>query len=179
MIAYAITSPQTLRFDDRLRADLERFASRADWLLYRDKGNPDYQENARLLADSLSGMPLRLFLHDDWRLAAELRLAVHFSARGIVGLEAAKEAGLYTVASTHSIEEALGLVDRGINAVTLSPIFPTPGKGTPLGLRYLLRALEELPVPVIALGGIVEEERIEAMRRLGIFGFASIRYFTP
>ncbi|WP_456391693.1 thiamine phosphate synthase [Nitratifractor sp.] len=179
MIAYAITSSQTLHFDDRFRADLERFASRADWLLYRDKGNPDYRKNARLLAESLSGMPLRLFLHDDWRLAAELGLAVHFSTRGIAGLEGAKDAGLYTVASTHSIQEALGLADRDIDAVTLSPIFATPGKGTPLGLEYLLRALEELPVPVIALGGIVDEEKIEALRRAGIFGFASIRYFAP
>jgi thiamine-phosphate pyrophosphorylase len=94
-----------------------------------------------------------------------------------VHLEEAKDAGLFTVASAHSIDEARSLERRGVDVVTLSPIFPSPGKGTPLGLNYLRKAMRELKVPIIALGGIVTPEHLEDVWQIGAYGFASIRYF--
>jgi len=180
VIAYAVSSPKTLRFDRRLEADLERFAERADWLLYRDKGNPDYEKNARILAAAIRRFPsLRLFLHDRPALARELgAYGVHFSGRGARDLEQAKGSGLYRIVSAHSLEEALEYARRGADAVTLSPIFSTPGKGEPLGVEYLAHAVERLPIPVIALGGILEEEKILRVAQAGAHGFASIRYFS-
>ncbi len=180
MIAYAISDPSTLRFDHRFHQDLRRFSERADWLLYRDKETLRYRDRAVELFRALSPFPsLRLLIHDDWRLARELGAGgVHFSARGVGGLEAAKKAGLFTLASTHSIDEAEELARRGVDAVTLSPVFPSPGKGTPLGVKLLAEAVKRLPVPVIALGGIVDEERIAAVERSGAYGYASIRLFA-
>lgn len=181
MIAYAVSDPSTLRFDEELTPQLKRFATRADWLLYRDKGNPRYRDNARRLHETLSRFPtLRFLIHDDISLARELGVgAVHLSGRGAQRLEEAKSSGLFVVASTHSIAEARGLERRGVDAVTLSPIFPSPGKGTPLGIAYLRKAVQELKVPVIALGGIVTEDQLEQVLRCGAYGFASIRYFAP
>jgi thiamine-phosphate pyrophosphorylase len=122
---------------------------------------------------------LKLFLHDDDQLARELGIAgVHFSGRGAVRLERALDAGLFTVVSTHSLEEAKAMEERGVHAVTLSPIFPSPGKGVPLGIDLLTKAVRELKIPVIALGGIVTEETVNVVRESGAFGFASIRYFA-
>jgi thiamine-phosphate pyrophosphorylase len=180
VIAYAISDPSTLHFDDRLESDLLRFASRADWLLYRDKHNPNYQENARDLARRLDHFPaLKFLLHDEWRLAKELgAMGVHFSGQGIRELPRAKEAGLFVVASVHSIEEAERRAREGVDAVTLSPIFATPGKGPSLGVETLREAVGRLDIPVIALGGIVSPERVAELENSGAFGFASIRYFS-
>lgn len=180
MIAYAISDPSTLHFDQRLSKDLERFSKTADWLLYRDKNNPSYPANAHKLVKKLQKFSsLKFLIHDDDRLAKQLGAAgVHFSSQGIVRLEQAKKAGLFTVASCHSVEEAELLAYQGIDAVTLSPVFLSPGKGKPLGLSYLRHAVECLSVPVIALGGIVSYERMEHVKKCGAFGFASIRYFS-
>jgi thiamine-phosphate pyrophosphorylase len=179
MIAYAISDPTTLRFDHRFQQDLRRFASRADWLLYRDKRSAHYAAQARRIAEACDAFPsLRLLLHDDWALARELGVGgVHFSGRGIGGLDGAKRAGLFTVASTHSIGEAEALERAGIDAVTLSPVFPSPGKGDPLGLEVLAEAVRRLKIPVIALGGIVDREAIAAVEKAGAAGYASIRLF--
>jgi thiamine-phosphate pyrophosphorylase len=179
VISYAISDPSTLRFDERLESDLLRFASKADWLLYRDKGNSLYRENARRIARILPSLPkVELFLHDDWKLAAELgACGVHFSARGVEEIPAAAGQGLYIVASAHSIEEAESFAELGADAVTLSPIFESPGKGAPLGTDYLCRAVESLKLPVIALGGIVTPDAVEWVERCGAFGYASIRLF--
>jgi thiamine-phosphate pyrophosphorylase len=179
MIAYAITDPSTLHFDHRFSSDLQRITQKADWLLYRDKENPNYRNNARRVAKAVEKIPdLKLFIHDDYLLAAELKTAgVHFSARGIKDLLKAKEEGLFVIASTHSIEEAAALAKKGVDAVTLSPVFPTPGKGSPLGLEYLREATRKLSVPLIALGGISDNEKVEQVNFPGVAGFASIRYF--
>jgi thiamine-phosphate pyrophosphorylase len=179
MIAYAISDPSTLHFDRRFPTDLSRFASRADWLLYRDKGTSHYASQARRLFEACRDYPsLRLLFHDDWALARELgAVGVHFSARGIGGLDDAKKAGLFTVASTHSVGEAEALERAGVDAVTLSPIFPSPGKGDPLGLEVLAEAVKRLRIPVIALGGIVDREAIAAVEGAGAAGYASIRLF--
>jgi len=179
VISYAISDPTTLRFDRRLESDLFRFASKADWLLYRDKENLLYRENARKIIRLLSSFPrLKLFLHDDWRLAAELGVyGVHFSGQGAGEISAAVGEGLYIAASAHSIEEAERFSELGADAVTLSPIFETPGKGAPLGTEYLCRAVERLGIPVIALGGIVSPDAVAEVERCGVFGYASIRLF--
>jgi len=62
--------------------------------------------------------------------------------------------------------------------VTLSPIFESPGKGDALGLERLRDTCRVLSIPVIALGGVTDEAKIEGVRQAGAEGFASIRYFT-
>jgi len=46
-----------------------------------------------------------------------------------------------------------------------------------LGLKDLENLLAHVTVPVLALGGILTEEQIQACRESGASGFASIRYF--
>ena len=179
MIAYAISDPSTLHFDQRLSKDLERFSKTSDWLLYRDKTNVSYREYARILTEALYAFSnLKLLIHDDVDLALELGVyGVHFSSHGIGSLKRAVGRDLFTVASTHSLEEALFLEAEGVSAVTLSPIFSSPGKGNPLGISYLAQAVKHLKIPLIALGGVVTEKEIALVQEIGTAGFASIRYF--
>ena len=62
--------------------------------------------------------------------------------------------------------------------VTYSPIFETPDKGEPVGLHMLSELTSAVDIPVIALGGIVTDEQVEACQMSGASGFASIRYFA-
>jgi thiamine-phosphate pyrophosphorylase len=62
--------------------------------------------------------------------------------------------------------------------VTLSPIYETPDKGEPIGVEMLRTVTAALHIPVIALGGITDTERIKECEAVGAAGFASIRYFA-
>ncbi len=76
--------------------------------------------------------------------------------------------------SCHSIADIEAA--EGADFVVLAPIFDSPGKGAPLGLRYLAQAVHSTNIPVLALGG-VSAERIPVCLRLGAAGVAGIRLF--
>ena len=61
--------------------------------------------------------------------------------------------------------------------VTYSPIFETPNKGEAKGIENLKTMVDRYNIPIIALGGIITEEQIKAVKETGAYGFASIRYF--
>ena len=179
MIAYAITSPQTLHFTT-LKEDIERFAKHADMILYRDKENEAYAYDAKYFLDETDSYLFeRVLLHQDIDLCCRVGAkGVHLSSRQIKEITRAKSVGLFVVVSTHTIEEALEAERLGADMVTLSPIFQSPNKGRPIGLPLLSKAVEALAIPIIALGGIVTPQEIEACEMVGAKGFASIRYFA-
>ena len=178
MIAYAITDPTTLNFNS-LASDLKRFAQKADMILYRDKSTIDYQKKASLfLTESKQHNFSKILLHSDYQLAHKLKAdGVHLTSSQFSDIQKAKALGLFVVISTHTLEEALEAQKLGADLVTFSPIFATPNKGEPKGVEELRKVVSKLSIGVIALGGIVSSEQIEACRDSGAFGFASIRYF--
>ena len=178
MIAYAITDPTTLNFNT-LSTDLQRFSQKADMIVYRDKATTNYQNNASLfLAESKKYNFSKVLLHSDYKLAHKLKAdGVHLTSLQLSDIQKAKDLGLFVVVSTHSLDEALEAQKLGADLVTFSPVFTTPNKGEPKGVEELNRVVSKLSIGVIALGGIVSSEQIEACRKSGAFGFASIRYF--
>ena len=81
-------------------------------------------------------------------------------------------------ASTHSIEEAQAAKNHGADFVTFSPIFFTPEKGEPKGLKALREVCEKLKsFPVIALGGI-DKTNFKQVLENGASGFAAIRFLN-
>ncbi len=84
---------------------------------------------------------------------------------------------LFVVVSTHTVEELKKAESLGADMATFSPIFDTPNKGVPIGLKALETAVSQVNIPVLALGGILTEEQIKACAIAGASGFASIRYF--
>jgi thiamine-phosphate pyrophosphorylase len=89
----------------------------------------------------------------------------------------AKSLGLFVVISCHTVDDAKRAEFLGADMITYSPIFDTPNKGKPLGVDAISRLREEIDIPIIALGGIIEQKEIDAVMSRGASGFASIRYF--
>ncbi len=180
MITYAITDPSILSFDT-LTSDLRRIKAKgATMILYRDKGVDDYAEKAaRFVPAARAAGFERILLHDQPKLALKLGAeGVHLSSGRIELLSEIRESRLSSVVSTHDLSEALSAQEMGAGMVTLSPLFASPGKGTPLGEDRFREIVQCLEIPVIALGGILHSQEIEKALALGAAGFASIRYFA-
>lgn len=117
----------------------------------------------------------RLLLHGDPRLARETGAdGVHLPERGpsVAEARALVGPGALVGASRH---DAAG-IETAANAdyATLSPIFATPGKGAPLGIRAFAEACRSAPLPLVALGGVTPE-RAAACRAAGALAVAAIR----
>jgi len=80
--------------------------------------------------------------------------------------------------STHSTEEVERARDEGVDYVVFGPVYPTPGKGEPVGLPALARAVRAAGegVPVLALGGVTLQ-RFGDVVAAGAAGVAAIRLF--
>ena len=178
MIAYAISDPSTLNFQN-LKSDIKRFSSKAKMILYRDKLTLNYSQNAeKFIAEAKKYSFSKLLLHRDYQLAYTLNAdGVHLTSRQFEDIEDAKGLGLFIVVSTHSLSEALKAQKLGADMVTFSPIFSTPNKGEPKGIEELNRVASMLDIPIIALGGIITEKHISLCRESRADGFASIRWF--
>lgn len=65
--------------------------------------------------------------------------------------------------SAHNMQEAVAAEEGGADYITLSPIFQSPGKSKPISPRAILMIKEHVRIPVIALGGIKEENVQEVL----------------
>jgi thiamine-phosphate pyrophosphorylase len=149
------------------------------YALYRDKSNPNYDIQAAHFVEVCNQFSnLKSFIHRNVELANSLEASgVHLTSTQFDEIKKAKELGLEVIISTHTLDEVLKAEFLGADAVTYSPIFSSPGKGKPKGIDNLKDILKECKIKVIALGGIIEEENIRALRDTKAYGFASIRYF--
>lgn len=103
---------------------------------------------------------------------------VHIKGTQISTIENAMVERLKVFYSAHCDTKVLEALSLGADFVTLSPIFPTPHKGTPLGIKYLNNIDSKCKKHLFALGGILTQEEIKQVKLTGVRGFASIRYFT-
>ena len=179
MIVYAISDPSTLNFQT-LKQDIEHFANSAEMIVYRDKSTKTYSDNAKLfLAEAKRYSFSKILLHTDYRLAHSLEAdGVHLNSTQFNDITKAKALGLFVLISTHTLDEALNAQNLGADMLTYSPIFSTPNKGEPKGVKELQKLTSLLDIPIIALGGIIGQEQIDLCEKSGAEGFASIRYFT-
>ncbi|HEV3219990.1 MAG TPA: thiamine phosphate synthase [Candidatus Acidoferrales bacterium] len=82
-------------------------------------------------------------------------------------------------ASCHSLEAARSAERDGANYVFFGPVFATPSKaafGAPQGIGRLAEVSETLKIPVLAIGGVNEENAAECFAA-GAAGVAAIRMF--
>lgn len=176
MIAYAITDPKTLHFTT-LQRDLEHFSKHASMIVYRDKATLDYEKNAIHFLSQAKKFD-KVLLHSDYLLAKKLGAdGVHLKSTQFEDVSKAKNLGLFVVISTHTQEEVKKAEILGADMVTFSPVFSTPNKGLPAGIDRLKNVIDSVAIPVIALGGILTQEQIDACVKVKAKGFASIRYF--
>jgi len=179
MIAYAITDPSTLNFNN-LEEDIERFATKAGMIVYRDKSTSNYIENAKkFIQEARKHSFSKILLHSNYSLAYSLNAdGVHLTSTQFDDIEKAKSFGLFVIISTHSLEEAIKAQKFGADMITFSPLFATPNKGEPKGIKELNRVASNLSIPLIALGGIITEKHLALCKKSNAEGFASIRWFS-
>ena len=149
------------------------------YVLYRDKSNPDYDNQAQNAVEVCSRFEnVKSFIHQKVDLAKELNATgVHLTSKQFSDIEYAKSLGLEVIISTHSHDEVLKAQTLGADAVTYSPIFTSPGKGEAKGIDDLNALLGKCDIQVFALGGVVDALHVESLQETKVFGFASIRYF--
>ncbi len=81
-------------------------------------------------------------------------------------------------ASTHSEHEINDAFIGGADFALFGPVFETPNKPHPLGVKELDRLCEKFPeFPILALGGI-EDSNIDQVVDSEAAGFAAIRYLN-
>ena len=176
MISYAITDPSFFSTVEEKQYYLNGIE--ADYVLFRDKVSKDYKEQANSFLNITKNKDFKCLLHSDYKLAYDLKAdGIHLTSKQFNEIPKAKELGLWTVISTHSLNEIEQAQKLGANAVTFSPIFTTPNKGVPKGIEELKKAIASYEIDIIALGGIVTQEHINLIKKTDAFGFASIRYF--
>jgi thiamine-phosphate pyrophosphorylase len=181
--SYLITDPSfyghdEVTFKDRLKSVLDQH--NPDFVLFRDKETPFYPELARIFIDICreKNVP-KVLLHGDGLMAHKYGAdGVHLTSRQFFEIAHAKSRSLYVIVSTHTHMQALMAQELGADAVTYSPIYPSPDKGEPKGLEDLKVIVDKISVPIFALGGILSKEQISAVEATGAYGFASIRYFV-
>jgi len=178
MIAYAISDPSTLNFQT-LDNDIKRFSTKADMLVYRDKLTQFYVKKASVFLEKAREYSFsKILLHSDYQLAYQLGAdGIHLQSTQLDQIKKAKDLGLFVVVSTHTEEEALIAEVFGADMITFSPIFATPNKGLPKGVKLLNKVTSLISIPLIALGGIITEKEIALCQENGAEGFASIRWF--
>jgi len=151
-----------------------------DFICFRDKTDGDKHTLIRYFLECAKNSSAKTVLNGSVRLASEFGFyGVHLPSSRFCQIKAAKESGLTVVASAHSEDEALEAFRLGSDFITLSPLFASPNKGVPLGCERFLEILKSIDRgKVFALGGIDDEQKAKSVCELGVFGFASIRYFV-
>jgi len=150
-----------------------------DFALYRDKESSEYATNAQNFVQMCKPIKtLKVFLHQDYKLAHTLgAIGVHLTSTQFDDIPNAKDLGLEVIISTHTLDEVHMAEAMGADYVTYSPIFETPDKGEPKGVDDLKELISMVDIKVFALGGIISDEQVSALKKSNVYGFASIRYF--
>lgn len=76
--------------------------------------------------------------------------------------------------SCHNEREIESARSAGADYVTVSPVFGVPDKGAPLGVALLARWNQAAGLPIVALGGI-DEDNVADVRGAQVAGVAVIR----
>ncbi len=174
MIRYYVT--------DRRQGDVLTYARRAiaagvDMIQVREKDLAARQllELVGQIRDLASGSRTRVLVNDrlDVALASGID-GVHLPANGLPAARVRPLVKLLGV-STHTLQEAVDAERAGSDFIVFGPMFDTPGK-KPIGLDALREITSTLKIPVLAIGGITDENAKE-VTAAGARGIAAIRLF--
>ena len=180
------TGPESEEFRRLLALVRAAVAARVTLVQLREKGlnGRVLFELAAAAARVTRGSETRVLVNDraDVALAAGCD-GVHLTTRSLEAsaVRRAFGEGFLIGVSAHTFDEARAARDGGADFAVFGPVFDTPSKrayGPPVGLGALTKTARELsPFPLVALGG-VGEEQVEAVLRAGAAGVAGIRLFA-
>ncbi|WP_244286895.1 thiamine phosphate synthase [Caulobacter radicis] len=81
-------------------------------------------------------------------------------------------------AAAHDAQAVRAAQQAGVEAVVVSPVFPSnsPSAGAPLGVQGLAAIVADAALPIYALGG-VNAKTVDALVGAGVYGLAGIEGF--
>lgn len=180
--AYLITEPTLypktpLKFYDFYTRILESYP--ITFAAYRDKNSHFDPALIEIFLNLNQKYKIISLLNSNLDLAIQFGFdGVHCNGSQIQQIRLAKTKLPFVFFSAHSLKEMQRADEQGANGITISPIFETPNKGTPLGINFL-RALEpkDFTAEIFALGGIINQQQLQKLSTTKVQNFASIRYF--
>lgn len=152
-----------------------------DMVQVRDKDLPAFEKlrMASLTVEAARGRKVDVYVSSrlDVAIAAGAD-GVHLPADAltVTQLRRATPAPIRVGVSTHSLREALAAEGDGADFITFGPVFETASKapyGPPVGLEALRAVLDEVRLPVFAIGGI-HPGNVERVADLPVHGIAVI-----
>lgn len=161
-------------------ADLARL-NPGDAVIVRDYNARDRAGHARALKRLSRQRRLHLLVAGDARLARAIGAdGLHLPEALVAapGWRRFKRPGWLVTAAAHSAAAIARAFACGVDAVLLSPVFPTashPG-GPALGVLHFARLCRLSPLPVYALGGIsaITLRRLNGVPIAGIAGISAV-----
>lgn len=181
-ISYLITDPKyysnsLIKFKKTLKKAIKKHPS--NMVCLRDKKSKNIKKLAKHFLILARKSKKIAILNSNINLAYFLGYdGVHLPSNMFNKIKLAKRKKLFVIVSCHSLEEIKKVQKLGADMVTFSPIFYSPKKGEPKGVKKLREAVFKSKIPVIALGGIVSNRQIHKVLLKKSAGFASIRYFV-
>ncbi len=168
---------------------LVEFADRAlaagvDMVQIRERDLPP--RDLLILADALTKSARRyqasVLINDRADIAGCAGCGVHLTTRSLTVdvIRGAVAEQMLVGVSTHTIEEAMAAQHGRADFVVFGPVFETASKreyGEPVGIEALRQAAARLTIPVLALGGIKDDNFRHALEA-GAAGVAGISMFT-
>jgi len=169
LIKYLISDPNYnyKKFDD------------VDFVCYRNKQANNFEKEAKAFIFKAKKKGVKnIFLSEFYLLASKLGVTgVHLTSKQFDCIDEAKKRALKVIISCHCEEDIKKAMNKKVDFITYSPIFETPNKGKAKGIEDLKKIVLKYNIKIIALGGIITEKQIEEIKKSGVEGFASIRYF--
>ena len=167
---------------DRRQGDILSFVSTAvrdgvDLIQVREKDLDarDLYDLVCRVRDAAVGTGTKVLVNDrlDVAIAAKID-GVHLPGNGLP-IERVRPLVRLLGCSTHTVEEAVHAERAGADFVIFGPVFETPGK-TPVGIDALRSVAAAVRIPVLAIGGITNENTQQVLNA-GAAGIAAIRLF--
>ncbi len=174
---------------DLLHSIQRAIGAGVDWIQIREKdlSGRELFDLAQQAVQAASGAAVKILVNDrlDVALAADAS-GVHLGGESFPVSAAAcwrrsgrAPSGFLVGASCHTLEGAVAAERDGADYLFFGPIFPTPSKlafGPPQGMEHLAEVCRRIRIPVLAIGGI-NEENARDCARAGAAGIAAIRLF--
>jgi thiamine-phosphate pyrophosphorylase len=195
-------SPQNDPFSPLLSKIAAAVAAGTDWIQIREKDLPA-SSLAQLLRSTLALTVLpepaapsgttelrtrRILINDRFDVAlAGTADGIHLGKNSLPVSEAKRllhnfqkpSPGFLVGASCHSLVSAQAAESDGADYLFFGPVFATPSKtafGEPQGLQRLREVCRAVKIPVLAIGGITEQNSAQCLDS-GASGIAAIRLF--
>lgn len=182
-LLYYITDRKTVPAGDLLARIEQGIAAGIDFIQIRERDLDTRSLLAQVEAAvaRARGGATRLLVNDrlDVALAAGAD-GVHLPAQGFPVADVRRQyPALLVGASCHNLEELRRAEGGGADFAVFGPVYETASKkayGSPLGVEKLAEAVRAARIPVLALGGI-NEQNAGACLRAGAAGLAAISLF--